>query len=215
MADVSVVTGDVSARTVFGLALPALGVLAAEPIYLLFDIAVVGRLGAMALAGLAIGGLILTQVSTQLTFLSYGTTARASRMHGAGDERGAVREGVQATWLAAGIGGLVIALVHLLARPITSAIAGERAIAVAAEDWLRIAVFGAPLILITMAGNGWMRGVQDSVRPLRFVIAGLTVSAVACPLLVHGEPRDWDWRARPWLTSLGRACRRVCSSAPW
>ena len=69
-----------------------------------FDIAVVGRLGALALAGLAVGGLILAQVSTQLTFLSYGTTARASRMHGAGDERGAVREGVQATWLALGIG---------------------------------------------------------------------------------------------------------------
>ena len=62
--------------------------LVAEPIYLLFDIAVVGRLGALALAGLAVGGLILAQVSTQLTFLSYGTTARAARLHGAGDERG-------------------------------------------------------------------------------------------------------------------------------
>ena len=35
------------------LALPSLGVLAAEPLYLLFDTAVVGRLGALALAGLA------------------------------------------------------------------------------------------------------------------------------------------------------------------
>ena len=57
----------------------ALGVLAAEPVYLLFDLAVVGRLGAVALAGLAIGGLILALVSSQLTFLSYGTTARAAR----------------------------------------------------------------------------------------------------------------------------------------
>lgn len=31
-----------SSRTIAGLALPALGVLAAEPLYLLFDIAVVG-----------------------------------------------------------------------------------------------------------------------------------------------------------------------------
>ena len=38
-------------RRIAGLALPALGVLAAEPIYLLFDLAVVGRLGALALAG--------------------------------------------------------------------------------------------------------------------------------------------------------------------
>lgn len=40
------------------LALPAPGVLAAEPLYLLFDTAVVGRLGALSLAGLAIGGLV-------------------------------------------------------------------------------------------------------------------------------------------------------------
>jgi len=51
-----------SAKRILGLALPALGVLAAEPLYLLFDIAVVGRLGALALAGLAVGGLILYAV---------------------------------------------------------------------------------------------------------------------------------------------------------
>lgn len=46
-------------RQIAQLALPALGVLAAEPLYLLFDIAVVGRLGAISLAGLAIGSLVL------------------------------------------------------------------------------------------------------------------------------------------------------------
>jgi Na+-driven multidrug efflux pump len=51
-------------RRIAALAFPALGVLAAEPIYLLFDIAVVGRLGALPLAGLAIGGLILSTLSS-------------------------------------------------------------------------------------------------------------------------------------------------------
>ncbi len=88
---------DVSGRRILGLALPALGVLAAEPLYLLFDIAVVGRLGALPLAGLAIGGLVLAQVTTQLTFLSYGTTARAARFHGADRHDDAVTEGIQAT----------------------------------------------------------------------------------------------------------------------
>jgi putative MATE family efflux protein len=175
-----------SARRILGLALPALGVLAAEPLYLLFDIAVVGHLNALALAGLAVGGLILAQVSTQLTFLSYGTTARASRLHGSGDERGAVAEGVQATWLAAGIGLAIVALVQVFARPVTGVIAGGDDIADAALSWLRVAVFGAPLILIAMAGNGWMRGVQNTLRPLRFVLAGLALSAVLCPVLVHG-----------------------------
>jgi Na+-driven multidrug efflux pump len=61
---------DNSARTgrIGALALPALVVLAAEPLYLLFDTAVVGRLGAMALAGLAIGGLIVSMVGSGLSF---------------------------------------------------------------------------------------------------------------------------------------------------
>ena len=65
-------------------------------------------------------------------------------------------------------------------------IAGGSDIAGEAEQWLRIAVFGAPLILVAMAGNGWMRGVQNTVRPLRFVMVGLALSAILCPVLVHG-----------------------------
>ncbi|PXX63878.1 putative MATE family efflux protein [Nocardia tenerifensis] len=173
-------------RRILGLALPTLGVLVAEPIYLLFDLAVVGRLGALALAGLAVGGLILAQVSSQLTFLSYGTTARAARRHGAGDERGAVAEGVQATWLAIVAGALILVLVQLFAVPLTGAIAGGGDIADEALSWVRIALFGVPLILISMAGNGWLRGVQETRSPLGYVIAGLVVSGVLCPVLVHG-----------------------------
>lgn len=113
-------------RTIAGLALPALGVLAAEPLYLLFDLAVVGRLGALPLAGLAIGALILGLVSSQGTFLSYGTTARSARRFGAGDRSAAVGEGMQATWLAVGLGVLIVAAVELAAVPVTTAIAGSR-----------------------------------------------------------------------------------------
>ncbi len=173
-------------RQIAALALPALGVLAAEPLYLLFDTAVVGRLGAVSLAGLAVGGLLLALVSSQLTFLSYGTTARAARLYGAWDRAAAVREGVQATWLAVALGALVVGVIQVLAAPLVSVIGGSGAIGPAALPWLRIAIFGAPAILISMAGNGWMRGVQDTARPLRYVLIGFGVSAVLCPLLVYG-----------------------------
>ncbi|MFC3893470.1 MATE family efflux transporter [Lentzea rhizosphaerae] len=176
----------VPARRVIGLAVPALGVLAAEPLYVLVDTAVVGHLGALPLAGLALGGVLLTQVSTQLTFLSYGTTARTARLHGAGRRADAVEEGVQATWLALAAGLLVVVLGQLFARPLASLLAGEGAVADAAVEWVRIALFGAPFILVTMAGNGWMRGVQDTRRPLRYILIGNGISAVLCPALVYG-----------------------------
>lgn len=102
----------VSAAEVFRLAVPALGVLAAMPLYLLLDTAVVGRLGAQDLASLGAAATIHSVVTTQLTFLSYGTTARASRLFGAGKREEAVAEGVQATWVAVGV-GLVLAVLML------------------------------------------------------------------------------------------------------
>jgi len=174
------------ARQVLRLAAPALPVLAAEPLYLLVDTAVVGRLGAVPLAGLAVAAVLFAQVTSQLTFLSYGTTARSARLHGAGRRAAAVAEGVQASWLAVGVGLLVTAVGQLVAGPVARALGSAPEIAAGAESWLRVALFGAPLVLITLAGNGWMRGVQDTVRPLWFVLAGNGLSALACPVLVHG-----------------------------
>ncbi|WP_035304901.1 MATE family efflux transporter [Actinokineospora inagensis] len=175
-----------SLRQILALAVPALPVLAAEPLYLLVDTAVVGHLGAVELGALSIGAIVLAQLSTQLTFLSYGTTARAARLHGAGRSAEARAEGVQATWLAVGI-GVVLALVgQALAGPVARLLAGPGAVADAAAAWLHIAMLGVPMVLITLAGNGWMRAVQDTRRPLRYVLAGNLASAVLCPTLVHG-----------------------------
>lgn len=173
-------------RQLLSLALPTLGVLAAEPLYLLVDTAVVGHLGAVPLAGLSVGAIVLAQVATQMTFLSFGTTARAARLYGAGRRSDAVAEGVQATWLAALVGLGVILVGQLVAAPVARLLAGEGEVVEAAVGWLRIALLGAPMILITLAGNGWMRGVQDTRRPLRYVLAGNGISAVLCPVMVHG-----------------------------
>ncbi|EUA90189.1 DNA-damage-inducible F DinF domain protein [Mycobacterium ulcerans str. Harvey] len=74
---------------------------------------------------------------------------------------------------------------------------------------------GTPAILISLAGNGWMRGVQDTVRPLRYVVAGFGLSALLCPLLVYG------WLGLPRMELAGSAVanlvgsgwRRCCSGA--
>lgn len=168
------------------LTVPALGVLAAEPLYVLVDTAVVGHLGKLALAALAVGAVVLAQVSTQLTFLSYGTTTRTAHLFGAGRRSEAVAEGVQATYLAIVVGVVLLLLGEATAGPVTRLIAGSTAVAGLAESWLRVAVLGIPFILVILAGNGWMRGVQDTRRPLWYVIAGNGLSAVLLPLFVFG-----------------------------
>ena len=190
--------------TVLSLAVPALVVLAAEPIYLLVDTAVVGHLGTIPLAGLAVGGGLLGWAAALLNFLAYGTTARAARRAGAGDRAGAVAEGVQATWLALLLGLVVIVVFECLAGPLARVMAGGAGpVAHAGELWLRIACLGAPLLLISQAGNGWLRGVQELRRPVRFAVAGYGVGVVLCPLLVH--PVGWGLVGSAIANVIGQA----------
>ena len=68
---------------------------------------------------------------------------------------------------------MVVAVFEVLAGPLTRALAGGAGpVAAAGERWLRIACLGAPLLLVAQAGNGWLRGVQELRRPVRYVLAG-------------------------------------------
>ncbi|MEV4511304.1 MATE family efflux transporter [Dactylosporangium sp. NPDC049525] len=173
-------------RRVAALALPALVVLAAEPLYVLVDTAVVGHLGREELGSLAIGGQVMALAVWLGTVLAYGTTGRAARRFGAGQREAAVSEGVQASWLALAGGVTIMVTLELVAGPLTRAIAGSPGpVADGAADWLRIAALGAPGLMLGTAGNGWMRGVQDTRRPLYYVLGANALSAVLCPLLVY------------------------------
>lgn len=175
-----------SLRRITALAVPALVVLAAEPLYLLVDTAVVGHLGPTPLAALALGGTLMTVVAWLGTVLAYGTTSRAARRFGSGDRAAAVAEGVQATWLAVTVGVLLAVAAQAGAAPLVGALAGDNPqVADAAAGWLRIAALGAPGLLVAMAGHGWLRGVQDLWRPLRYVLGANLASAALCPLLVY------------------------------
>jgi MATE family, multidrug efflux pump len=180
------VPGAVSAVRIARLALPALVVLAAEPIYVLVDTAVVGHLGRTQLGALAIGGGVMAIASWLGNVLAYGTTGRSARRFGAGQRATAVGEGVQASWIALVLGVVLAILAQVGAAPVSRALAGgDGEVARTAADWLRVAALGAPGILLAMAGNGWMRGVQDMQRPLRYVLGSNALSAVACPILVY------------------------------
>jgi putative MATE family efflux protein len=174
-----------TSRRIAGLALPALVVLAAEPLYVLVDTAVVGHLGSVPLAAVAVGGTVLTMAAWLGTILAYGTTGRAARRFGSGDRTAAVQEGLQASWLAFSTGVVIAIGMQILAGPLARALAGNPEIAGEAAQWMRVAAIGAPGLLLAAAGNGWMRGVQDTRRPLYFVLGANLLSAALCPILVY------------------------------
>jgi putative MATE family efflux protein len=177
---------EIPTRRIASLAASAFVVLAAEPLYLLIDTAVVGHLGRVQLGGLGVAGALMTLLAVVGTFVEYGTTSRAARWFGAGRLRDAVDEGVQASYLAVTIGTVAAVLGEAFAGPLTALLAGgHSATQHAAESWFRIAVVGLPGVLLVLAGNGWMRGVQRTREPVVIVLAANALSAALSPLLVY------------------------------
>ncbi|CAN5721481.1 MATE family efflux transporter [soil metagenome] len=157
------------------LAIPALGALAAEPLYVLADTAVVGHLGTPQLGGLAVASTLLLTGYAVFNFLAYGTTASVARRIGAGDEAGAAHEGVQGMWLALGI-GVILALVGAALAPQMVGLMGARGtVADNALVYLRISLVGVPALLVGLAGTGYLRGRQNTITPL--VVTGVAVAA--------------------------------------
>ena len=66
-------------RDILRLAVPALGALVAEPLFLLTDTALVGHLGESPLAGLGVASAVLQTVVGLLIFLAYATTPAVAR----------------------------------------------------------------------------------------------------------------------------------------
>jgi putative MATE family efflux protein len=188
---------------VFALALPALGALAAEPLYILVDTAIVGHLGTTQLASLAIAATVLSTGFTMLNFLTYGTTAQVARLHGAGRDRDAAALGSQALWLALFLGLFLLIATQLFAPPAVSLMGGEDEVAEGAVLYLRIAAIGGPFFMIAAAGQGFLRGMGDLRTPLIILVVAHAVNVVLEVLFVYGF--GWGLAGSAWGTVIAQA----------
>jgi putative MATE family efflux protein len=173
-------------RDIRRLALPALGALVAEPLFLLTDTALVGHLGAVPLAGLGIASVILQTVVGLLVFLAYATTPLVARRLGAGDTTGAVRAGIDGIWLALGIGVLLVAVGVPLSPALVDAFGADPGVSAAAHTYLSISLWGIPALLLTLAASGLLRGLQNTTTPLVVAGAGFGANALLNAVLIYG-----------------------------
>ena len=173
-------------REIAQLAVPALGALVAEPLYVLADTAVVGNIGTEQLAGLAIASSALLTGYAAFIFLAYGTTAAVSRLLGAGRERDAAHQAVQGLWLAGVIGVVVTGAVLMSAGPVVDLLGADGAVRDHALVYLRISALGITFQLLTFAGTGYLRGLQDTRTPLYVAVGAAVANLVLELVLIEG-----------------------------
>ena len=173
-------------REIVRLAVPALGALVAEPLYVLADTAVVGRLGSEPLAGLAVASSLLLIIFSLFIFLAYGTTASVARLIGAGNPRRAAHQAVQGMWLAVFVGVAVSIIVLAFSSPLVGLLGATGAVREQALTYLRISLLGVPAMLLVLAGTGYLRGLQDTRTPLVISVVSATANLVLECILVFG-----------------------------
>lgn len=173
-------------REILRLAVPALGALVAEPLFLIVDAALVGHLGIVPLAGLGIASAVLQTIVGLMVFLAYSTTPAVARRFGAGDPTRAVSAGIDGLWLALGLGA-ILAIAGSLTTPWLVALFGAPAdVAEQAEIYLGLSMWGLPAMLVVFAATGLLRGMQDTVTPLWIAGIGFTLNALLNWVFIYG-----------------------------
>ncbi|RAX48116.1 MATE family efflux transporter [Arthrobacter sp. AQ5-05] len=172
-------------RTILALAVPALGALIAEPLFLLADMAIIGHLGINELAGAGLGTTVLQTAVGLMVFLAYSTTPAVARAIGAGDMGKAMAAGRDGIWLAVVL-GVVLALAGFFGAPMLAAAMGaEGEVRGFAVDYIQYSTFGIPAMLLVLAATGVLRGMQDTRTPLYVAGVGFAANIALNFILVY------------------------------
>ena len=173
-------------RRILTLAIPALGAIAAEPLYSLADTAVVGHLGRTPLDALAVAATAMSTLSWTVAFLNTATTSAVARARGAGDHAAAGRAAGAAYVLALAVGAVMVLFIELAAPLIARVLGAGPGGLDPAVTYLRLAAIGMPFLFVSFAGAGQMTGLANTVMTLRVAVGANVVNIALEVLLVFG-----------------------------
>jgi MATE family multidrug resistance protein len=171
-------------REILGLAIPALGALAIDPLLTLADTAFVARLGTVPLAALGVDTAILGFAFFAFNFLAYVVTPLVARALGAGRIEEARRWVGDALLLAVALGVVVSIVVELSAPLLVDLMGAGPEVADPAISYLRIRALATPAVLVVTAGHGAFRGHKDTRTPLKVALGVNLINLVLDPILI-------------------------------
>ncbi|MGY5765719.1 MATE family efflux transporter [Brachybacterium sp. DNPG3] len=173
-------------RDILRLAIPSLGALVAEPLFVMVDSAFIARVSTTSLAGLGLASTVLTTVVGLSVFLAYSTTAAVARAFGAGRKDEAIARGVDASWLALIIGAVCTVVLAIGGPTLLGWFGASPEVTAEAVIYLRISAVGLPAMLAVQATTGLVRGMQDARLPLLVAGGGAILNVPLNWVLIFG-----------------------------
>ncbi len=181
--------GDVAAirRRVVQLSLPVFAEVVLQTLTQVVDMAMVGRLGASAIAavGLSMQPLFLGQ--GVFMGLSAGTTALVARFVGAEDRRMARRANHQSFLVSTMLATVMCVAAYAYSRNIVALMGAEPDVVELGGSYLRYLAPGFGVMLATMTIGGALRGAGDTTTPMKINTVVNLVNVVANWALIFGH----------------------------
>ena len=150
------------------------------------DTLMAGRLGPDALAGIALGSVVLGFVTIVSMGVLFSVAPSVSQAHGAGRSSEAARAARQGLWLAAGLALPGIALFQV-ATPLLIAAGQDPATAELAGAYLRAVSPGLLPSLALVALRGFLEGLGDARPIMTILLAGVALNVVADQAFMFGR----------------------------
>ena len=173
-------------RKILALAVPSLGSLLAEPLMVLGDSAMIGHVGTEELAGLTLASSINVFLVGMCIFLVYTTTAVAARKLGQGDQRGAVKAGIDGMWLATIVGSLLALFVYISAPLLMGFFNASDGVYAQGVTYLRSSCWSLFPMAWVLAGTGALRGQLDTRTPFLISMSGAVFNVGVNAILIFG-----------------------------
>ena len=169
------------------------------------DMIWVGKLGAVPIAGVGVGGIIVMVANSAVMGLITGFRAIIARFVGAGDARGANHVARQAFLISTSFSIVLASIGIFFAEPILILFGLEADVVAEGVPYMRIMFVGSVFISFRMMAEGIMQASGDAVTPMRIAILFRFFHVALCPFLVFG------WWLFPRLGVSGAALTNVIS----
>lgn len=174
-------------RVIWSLAWPAIMTFGLESLVGLVDTLMVGRLGAIAVAGVGVGTQILNAVSVLTMALATGTVALVARHIGANQRPMAEAVLQQSIYVALALGVLIALPIAVWAPQLVGIFKVDVHVLEGGSAWVRIMMLGVPSMATFAVIAAGLRGAGDMRTPLAIGALVNVLNVALAYLLIFGK----------------------------
>jgi len=200
----SLTTGSIP-RAVVGIALPTWGAFLTHDMMGVVDMFFVGKLGAEAVASVAMSGVMFGIIIMLGQGIAAGTTALVANALGRGDRARAEEVLTQSLIMAGGLSVLVAALGISCARGLLGILGASTEVVAIGAGYLSVVAGGSFTMMLMMVFGAALRAAGDARTPFKAMVIGNVINAILDPIFIFG------WLGVPALGVAGSAWATVAS----